>query len=214
MGDLATILGIQMRRKLAELPAQGYLETVGSPADIGAPATYRGPDQAMVLNSDRPGKGDNLPAGQTTTLYQTINPNPQTYIPPATGDKVAALPDTTRIVKKGEKAPKRRTIYLQNQVPVIDERGVQVGVVGPAGAPFLPDSGPQPVPIPNTVDVVPTPAPHGPPGKLVRPYLSKQQIQELSPQRPPVMDRKQRGVFLRHLKDLSDKMYTQLGIPT
>lgn len=211
MGDLATILGVQLQQKLDEINQalgvphqQGYLtprkggqaahDTRGGEPAQPAPTppaakSSRGPRGRNVAIGYDPSVEQALPDAATVSrngygeLAQGSSRPVVSYLPPEGGDRIVEPPPPQR----------GRTLLLQQQVPVMNEKGQQVDVVGPKGAGFL-----QTAPEPEGQLL-----PNADPGDLERsrmPYLT-----------PP--DGKSKGVFVKHMKSMYEQMLQQMGTP-
>lgn len=196
MGDLTTILGIQLGQKLNDiqnaigdgasyLAAQGRkggqsthprMQQVSVPSHEGDVVL---PDAALV---SKDGNG---------VLGEGSMRPPVSYLPPAGGDRVVA-PEQPLFTAD----PRKQRAYLNATVPVQNEKGQLVGTIGPKGVPMVMIQ-PQP-------EAVITPIPNAPADSLQRieaPYLA-----------PKV--HKTKGVFLKHIKSMYEQMLQQMGTLT
>lgn len=202
MGDLTTILGIQLGQKLNEiqnalgdgasyLAAQGRKggqrssagRTRAIPADDSSLMRDEGdervlPDAAVLLQRGRDVRGNE-------GFFR--KPAEPTNLPPANGDPIVA-PQQPLIDRRG---------YLTQQVPVMNEKGQMVAVMGPQGAPTAY--------LQNRPEDVITPIPNEPQAEIDHlrntPYITPK-------------DQKTKGVFLKHIKSMYEQMLQQMGTLT
>lgn len=186
MADLATLLGVQLQDKLGDIAAAlprvaGYLDQKGTrPANDVTPAE----GERVLPDSGQLNRDGN-------TYYQTPNPA-ASYLPPAGGDRVVS-PEKPLIAHRNGRA------YLTAQVPVENEKGQIVDMVGPKGAPPIFQRGDNEaiVPIPN--------APANALESVQAPYLTPK-------------ENKRKGLFIDHMKKMYGQMLEQIqnkyGIPT
>lgn len=198
MGDLTTILGIQLGQKLNEIQnalgdGASYLAAQGRK---GGQTTHGGTVQPVDDSSLMRAEGDERVLPDAALLQRGADargnagffrkPAEPTYLPPANGD---------RIVEPQE--PLIRNGYLTKQVPVMNEKGQIVSVMGPKAAPT--------VYLQNRPEDAIAPIPNA----------SQAEIDHLrnTPYIQP-KDQKTKGAFLKHMKAMYEQMLQQMGTLT